>query len=131
VSPGTLFIPLSSQQFLEASAKKARQLQKKAKQSKQSVLAPGTVATNAPAAVTPVANPASPPGSDPLVEVAGREVTRSEAVQRLLGSGGSGNDSTLPTAIMIGAVALLPIVGALALGGFGKVKRLFRGSAGP
>src|SRR6185312_3276599 len=111
---------------------------KNAKNSKQqpAVVAPGTVATSPPptaaATTAPAANPAAAPATDPVVRVAGENVTRKATTQRLLTADpASDHSSWFGTALLIGAVAVLPIVGAIALGGTGSDCRWFRRTPGP
>jgi hypothetical protein len=90
-------------------------------QSQQSVVTPdaGATATTASPTTAAAADPAQPPATDPLVKVAGKEVSRQATSAQLIAAGpdSGGNDSTLTTVLLIGAVAVLPIVGAVALTG--------------
>ncbi|HZP27919.1 MAG TPA: hypothetical protein VFC99_03115 [Acidimicrobiia bacterium] len=111
-----------------ALAKKNALKAKNAKQ--QSLLGTGSSIIAAPAtaaATVPVANPAASPATDPEVRVAGKEATRKAVAQRLLDTSGSSGDSIWPTVALIGAVAVLPIVGAFALGS-GDIRKWFRRS---
>ena len=66
------------------------------------------------------------------MRVAGREVSRKATTQRLITTDPtSGGNSWLGTALLIGAVAVLPIVGAIALGGNSFDRRWFRRTPRP
>jgi hypothetical protein len=99
-------------------------------QQQPAVVAPGAPAT-VPATAAPTtaaADPSQSPATDPLVQVAGEHVSRQDTAQQLLAGGsgsGSGGNSTLTTVLLVGAVAILPIVGAFALGA-GDSRKWFR-----
>jgi hypothetical protein len=95
-------------------------------QQQPAVVTPGEPATSAAPTTGAAVDPSQTAGTDPLVHVAGEHVSRQDTAQELLAGGsGSSGDSTLTTVLLIGAVAVLPIVGAIALGA-GDSRRWFR-----
>jgi hypothetical protein len=73
------------------------------------------------------ADPASPPATDPLIQLAGNDVTRRADPQKLLSSKGlTEGDSGISSVLLIGAAAVLPIAGAIAFGLFGDGRRWLR-----
>ena len=125
----TPVVPLNLFVLAVARARKAAQ-QKASALSSASIPAGIAAPSTSPAttgATTPVANPTVAPGTDPPVQVAGKDVTRESAAERALAAQGvSSGGSGVSGVVLIGAIAVLPIIGAIVLGGFGDTRRWFR-----
>jgi hypothetical protein len=105
----------------------------KPKNNKSTNNAPAGTVAPAGNATAPAADPGSPPGTDPPIVVGGVVVThnnKSAAERALEKKGLSTSGSGTGNVLLIGAVAVLPIIGAIALGGFGDTRRRFRRLAG-
>jgi hypothetical protein len=73
-----------------------------------------------------VSDPATPPATDPLIQLSGNDVTRHSAQKLLAAKGLAEGDSGIGSVLLIGAAGVLPIAGAIAFGGFGDGRRWFR-----
>jgi hypothetical protein len=125
----TPVVPLNLFVLAVARARKTAQ-QKASALSSASIPAGIAAPTSSPAttgATAPVANPTVAPGTDPPVQVAGKDVSRESAAERALAAQGiSSGGSGVSDVVLIGAIAVLPIIGAIVLGGFGDTRRWFR-----